>query len=377
MSVKVCRDMRRGVLRYVHRHGPWSLHIIEGRAGEQKLVNMRDWGCAGIIGRLYTPELLKSALSAHVPMVLMDPAAEWLRRGHPLSRRSIVRSDTVAVGRMAAEYFLERKFTNFAYVGEVHDVWWSVQRGAAFAQSLQAAGFTCHLYGGLTAKERDDAGFEREHLCAWLRGLPKPVALLAAMDNRGRQVLDACALAGISVPQEVALLGVDNDDDLCETTAPPMSSILLDAERISYEAMRHLDLLMRRATNKRETLTYGPLHVITRRSTETTQVSDPLVVRALEFITLNACSGIGVLHVSRHVNASRRLLEIRFRDELGHTILEAIQRVRIKRVCSLLRETNLPISEIVRDCGFDSESHVGTLFRRRFSCSMREYRHRS
>ena len=373
-SVKVCRDMRRGILQYVHRHGPWGLHILEGRQGEQKLIRMKEWGCTGIIGRLYTPELAKAALAARVPLVVMDPLPELLRPEQPLARHSVVRSDTAAVGRLAAEYFLERKFIHYAYVGEVHGLEWSVTRGQAFADAVRKAGFDCHIYTALPKAEQEDAGIERDRLCAWLRNLPKPVALLAAMDNRGRQVMDACVWAGIVVPRDAAVLGVDNDEDLCETTTPPMSSILLDAERASYEAAHRLDNLMRRATSKQLVITYGPAHVVARRSTETTQIADGIVVRALEFIALNACSGIGVPDVVRHIHASRRLSEIRFRRELGHTILDGIQRVRLERVCTLLRETNLQIGEIVRACGFDSESHVSILFRRHFGCTMRDYR---
>ena len=373
-SVKVCRDMRRGILQYVHRHGPWGLHILEGRQGEQKLVQMKEWGCTGIIGRLYTPELVDVALQAEVPLIIMDPKDEFQRPGHPLSRCSIVRSDTAAIGRLAAEYFLSRKFTNYAYVGEIHGLGWSVTRGEAFADTILMAGFACHTYGMLPMAEQEDAGLERTRLCAWLRDLPKPVALLAAMDNRGRQVMDACAWAGIAVPHDAAVLGVDNDDDLCENTTPPMSSILLDAERASYEAAHLLDGLMRHTTRKRHVITYGPAHVVSRRSTDATQIADGVVVRALEFIAVNACSCIGVPDVVRHVNASRRLAEIRFRQVLGHTILEEIQRVRLERVCTLLKETNLPIGEIARMCGSDSESHLGTLFRRRFGCTMRDFR---
>ena len=150
--------------------------------------------------------------------------------------------------------------------------------------------------------------------------------------------------------------------------------ILLDAERACYEAAHLLDGLMRHITRKRHVITYGPAHVVSRRSTDTTQITDGVVVRALEFIAVNACSGIGVPDVVRHVRTSRRLAEIRFRRVLGHTVLEEILRVRLERVCTLLKETNLPIGEIARMCGSDSESHLGTLFRRRFACTMRDFR---
>ena len=373
-SVKVSRDMRRGILRYVHRHGPWGLHIIEGRQGEQKLIHMKEWGCTGIIGRLHTPELVEVARNARVPQVLVEPDKAFLRPGGSLVRHSIVRCDTAAVGELAADYFLSRKFTHYAYVGEVRNLDWSVSRGNAFAGRVRKAGFDCHLYGTLPKAVQEDAGLERDRLCAWLRDLPKPIALLAAMDNRGRQVMDACAWAGLAVPREIAVLGVDNDDDLCETTTPPMSSILLDAERVSFEAAQHLDDLMRGITRKRKIITYGPAHVVSRQSTETTQIADIVVIQALEFIALNACAGIGVPDVVRHTRASRRLAEQRFRQALGHTILDEILRVRLARVCTLLKETNLPISRITHMCGFESDSHLGVVFRKLHACTMRDYR---
>ena len=375
-SVKVSRDMRRGILQYVRRHGPWGLHIIEGRQGEQKLIRMNEWGCTGIIGRLHTPELVEAAARAKVPQVLVDPEERRLPKGHPIHRHSVVRSDTAAVGRLAAAYFLERRFIHYAYVGEVQGFMWSVRRGEAFARAVREAGFECRIYGALKTAEQEDAGLERPRLCAWLNALPKPVALLAAMDNRGRQVMDACAWAGLNVPRDIAVLGVDNDDDLCETTAPAMSSILLDAEHASYEAARHLDEMMRGVTRERRVITYGPAQVIARRSTDTTQIADVVVVKALEFIAVNACAGIGVPEVVRHVGASRRLAEQRFRTQLGRTILDEIRRVRMERVCTLLRETNQAIGEIARQCGFESESHLGSVFRRAHGCTMRDFRRR-
>jgi len=213
----------------------------------------------------------------------------------------------------------------------------------------------------------DYAGFVQQ-------ALPKPVALLAAMDNRARQVMDACALAGIAVPNEIAILGVDNDSDLCENATPPMSSILLNAEHSSYEAAEYLDQLMRHTTHERRVFSYGPSHVVSRQSTAVFHIDDPIVMRALDFINANACSAINVPDVIKHLHASRRLTEMRFREKLGHTILEEIRRVRLERVCTLLKESEKLISEITSECGFDSESHLGTLFRRHFGCTMRDYR---
>lgn len=373
-SVKICRDIRRGVLQYVQRHGPWGLHIIEGRQGEQKLIHMREWGCTGILGRLYTPELIEVASRAKVPQILIDPEEHYQPQLQPFKRHNFIRSDTAAVGRMAADFFLARKFTNYAYVGEVHNIGWSVRRCEAFAARLREAGHDCHIYSTLPEAEREDAGLERRRLCAWLRQLPKPVALLAAMDNRGRQVMDACAWAEIPVPRDIAVLSVDNDYDLCETTTPPMSSIQFNAERTSYQAAQHLDGLMRGITRKQRIFTYVPIQVVARRSTEATHIADVIVVKALEFIALNACSGISVADVINHVHASRRLTEQRFREQLGHTILDEIRNVRLERVRTLLRDTNLSIGAITHACGFESGSHLGTVFRHAHGCTMRDFR---
>ena len=134
--------------------------------------------------------------------------------------------------------------------------------------------------------------------------------------------------------------------------------------------------MMRGVTRERRVITYGPAQVIARRSTDTTQIADVVVVKALEFIAVNACAGIGVPEVVRHVGASRRLAEQRFRTQLGRTILDEIRRVRLERVRTLLRETNQAIGEIARQCGFESESHLGSVFRRAHGCTMRDFRRR-
>ena len=191
-SVKVCRDIRRGILKYVHQHGPWGLHILEGGDGEEKLTNMKEWGCTGIIIRPGSPELDDIVLKTGLPTILVeDPKGVFLKKFPACNTNSVIQSDTEAIGRMGASYFLERKFKDFAYVGEVHGMEWSVKRGDAFVETIQKAGFFCHRYGALE-NEEEDAGMERDSLCEWLRKLPKPIALLAAMDNRARQVIDAC-----------------------------------------------------------------------------------------------------------------------------------------------------------------------------------------
>ncbi|MFO7936384.1 MAG: DNA-binding transcriptional regulator [Kiritimatiellia bacterium] len=373
-SVKICRDIRRGILRYVHQHGPWGLHILEGRDGEQKLTNMKKWGCTGIIIRPGSPELDSIIMRTSVPAVLVeDPNGLFLSEFPPNNNYSVLRSDTQAIGNMAAAYFLKNGFKNFAYVGEIHGIDWSLKRGDTFVAAIEKAGYSCRRYGAL-ANEDEDAGVERDRLCGWLTDLSKPVALLAAMDNRARQVIDACNWAGINVPSEIAVLGVDNDKDLCENENPPMSSILLDAERAGYDVAAYLDRMMREGFTERKTFRYGPSHVVSRKSTASFDFADPVLKKALDYIKANACNTINIPEIAEHACASRRLLELRFRNKLGHTILEEIRKVRLEHVCTLLKESDKSIGEITAECGFESESYLGVIFRRKFGCTMRDYR---
>lgn len=369
------RDILSGVLRYERAHGPWSLHVAEGRAGEQRVSALTACGGAGVIGVIQNRAYAEAVLAAGVPAVLIDPIDASALPPGLLERHSVLASDQEAIGRTAAEYFLERRFRHFAYVGAVHGINWSEARGRAFAAHVARAGFRCRTYGPLTARERRDWGVERAKLGAWLEALPKPVALFAAMDVRGRQVLDACLTAGLDVPHEVAVLAVDNDALICDATFPPLSSIRLDTERMGYEAAALLDRTMRRRGRvRRVSRLFPPLSVVTRRSTEALHVGDALVTRALEFIWLNAQNPVGVPDVARHAGVSRRALELRFRKALNVTVLEALQRTRLKRVCVLLAESNQSVTAIAAACGFSSKSYLGKVFRRTYRTTMTAYR---
>lgn len=369
------RDILRGVLHYERINGPWSLHVAEGRTGEQRLLTLKTWGGSGIIGVIQNRAYAEAVSAAEVPAVLVDPMDESLLPHGLLARHIVLASDQQGIGEMAAGYFLERGFTHFAYVGEIQGINWSRERGEAFRESVERSGFVCSTYGPLGAREKKDWGVERGRLCTWLKALSKPVAVFAAMDARGRQVLDACLTAGLDVPHEVAVLAVDNDELTCASTTPPLSSISLDTERMGYEAARLLDRSMRHMSKIRHVIrTFQPLAVVTRRSTEAVHIADTIVARSLEFIWLNAQNPIGVPDVVRYAGVSRRQLELRFRKALDGTIQRELQRTRLKRVKTLLAETNLSVTAIAKACGFTSKSYLGKVFRSAFGTTMTVYR---
>ncbi len=374
-SILICRRMLNGILRYVHQYGPWELHIIEDREGEQKLKNIHSWGVTGIIGYVHNKSHAQAVLEAKVPCVIVDPRKEYLSKDNPLSELSRLSCDSFEIGQVAADYFLERRYNNFAFVGEINDIHWSRDRSVAFVNRLAEYGYTCHIYPVLSAKERNDFGVEQTRLLAWLKALPKPTAIMAAWDIRGRQILDLCMKAGISVPQEIAVLSVDNDEILCETTNPPMSSIQMGVEDACFQAAKVLDALMHNKNNSRQQIiSYGASGIVTRRSTEAIRVDDPLVVKALEFIWLNVGVPIKVADVARHLNVSRRLLEIHFRKSLNQTVHDELLRIRLERVRMMLRDTHMTINEIAYDCGFAGASHLGRRFKEAFQINPLTFR---
>ena len=376
-SVKTCRELLRGILQYVHFHGPWNVHLIEGREGEQKMFRPEIWGCTGIIGGLNDVGLAKRLLTARVPIICTNRTDAFLIPKDPISRLSCVVCDNHPIGQRAAEYFLGLKFKHFAFVGQVNNARWSGERQAAFVKRLRQEGFSCEVYSLSSASARKDFGVEQSDLCHWLKRLTKPVAIFAANDVRGRQVLDSCMKADLAVPQEVAVLGVDNDELLCETTRPQMSSIQMNTEQAGFEAARVLDEMMRgkqHGKHKQTVITYGFSHLVTRPSTATVLVSDALVARTLEFIRINADIPVKVEDLVQHLHASRRSLETRFKSVMGRTVYAEIMRVRLDRVQTLLRETPMTIEVIADTCGFNDASHLGKMFRQHFDMTLSAYR---
>lgn len=373
-QAKMSRDIRNGILKYVQQRGPWIIHFIEGRIDEQRLSDLTAWGCSGIIGRLQTPELVRMIVNSRVPLVISYMSPNSVPIESYSKRHARICNDNLAIGRMAAEHLTALGYPHYAFVSDPANLIWSKERCDAFAAAVRKTGTECHIYPPLSALHERDASVERAHLADWLKSLPKPIALMAAMDIRGRQVLDACTQAGLSVPRDVAVLSVDNDEVLCETSRPTLSSIQLNAEEAGYRAAETLDQYMRGILRKRTVILFGPTHVAQRLSTTVLPQTDPLVSQALDFIAMNISVPFGVPDVIAHLKISRRSLETRFKAVLGATVLDEILRLRLERVCTLLKETDLTISQVTRACGFLNQCCLGRLFLRRFGCTMGAYR---
>jgi len=366
------RSLLLGVARYARLHGPWSFHITPGDF-EKAVPKMKQWGGTGIIARIPNERIAEAVLEANVPTIALGLSDEQLEPGNPLSQFPELSSDAAEVARLAATHLLERKFRHFAYVG-VEDRAWSQRRERAFSERLKAAGFEPHVYRP-ELKPRDRVWEKEQNILAdWIKSLPTPVGLFACNDDRGREVLEACRLADLNVPEDVAVLGVDNDEVFCELADPPLSSVALNAETAGYRAAELLDAMMRGRVRKPRRILVEAVGVVTRRSTEVIAVKDHDVSAALQFIRREQGKGISVSRVAEEVALSRRGLEKRFRQTIGRTILEEIQLVRLERAKRLLLETTYPISKVAQIAGFGSTGYFIQFFQSRVGKTPRKYR---
>ena len=358
------RGLLAGIEDYLRAHGPWSVYLGERGRGDRPPDWLAKWDGDGIIARVENRRIAGALAALRVPVV--DLSAARL-----LPRAPVVTTDNAAIARLAVQHFMERGFRQFAYCGEAHFAW-SVARGEYFSLLVRGHGHTCATYAPPGPRVSGDA--EVDALARWLRALPKPAAVFACYDARGQCVLDACRRAGLAVPEEVAVLGVDNDELLCALTPPPLSSIRLNVQRTGWQAAALLALMMAGGKVPADTQFVPPLGVVTRQSTDVLAVEDPPVARALHYIREHGCEGIGVSDVLRHCPMARRTLEARLKALLGRTPREEIARVQMNRVKELLAGTDLALAEIAGRAGFRHTEYLSVVFKRETGVTPGEYR---
>lgn len=244
----------------------------------------------------------------------------------------------------------------------------------AFSAHVGRAGFAVDVYRQPESRRARAWECEREYMAGWLRTLANPVGLFACNDDRGRQVLEACRLSGLRVPQDVAVLGVDNDDVFCELADPPLSSVALNAEKGGYRAAELLDRMMSGESCHNRHVVVEALGVVARRSTDLIAVDDDHVATALQFIRSRQGCGITVANVAAELSISRRCLERRFRETIGRTILDEIQSARVERAKQLLLETKYNVAKIAKLSGFGSTGYFVQFFHARVGKTPRRFR---
>lgn len=355
VSVEASREYERGLLRGVCRYN--SLHRrwrIDLSSRDAALPRDAD----GIVMR--DPRGSPALLNRGIPIIFVSSLHKNIRRSHRIV------PDDQAIGRMAATHLLERGLRHFAFVG-YDGMYWSRQRQESFSQALAASGCACTVFEQARDLRLRVWHKEMKVLADWLKTLGRPAGLMACNDDRARQVVDACAMAGLCVPQEVAVLGVDNDELVCDLSNPPISSVSLGLEDAGYRAAMLLDELMA-AGKERETrppsqILVSPIAIVARQSTDITAVEDPCVMHALRFIRENGCRPIQVDDVVQRVAISRRNLFDRFRRAVGCTVHQYIKKTRAARIEELLLNTSHSVGEIAQKLGFTDSDHIALYFR--------------
>ncbi len=349
------RGLLGGIQTFMRENKPWSVYLAEQGRGDQPPAWLEKWKGDGVIARVENRAIASAVASLGLPVVDMSA-------GRLLPDLPCCEIDEAGTARLAVEHFKERGFKHFAWCGDPRFVW-SGLRGEAFVAAAAAAGHPVHEYQPDPHAGGEDEDAEMEAIGQWLKGLPRPVAVFTCYDIRGRLVLDACRRLSIFVPDDVAVLAVDNDELLCSLAYPPLSSIIPNAVRTGYEAASLLSRMMAGEKVGPVSTLVAPTGLVTRQSTDVLAVEDKNVARAVRYIREHACDGICVDDVVRDAGLSRRLLEGRFKTHLGRSPHEEITRVQILRVKELLALTDLPLAEVADRTGFRYVEYLSAVFK--------------
>ena len=367
----------RGVCRLSHK-SKWNVQVIPyAKAAASRQLDVADGRVMPAVGELvefWKPRgaivecgsavgLLTAADFPSLPVVFLDCSYEV---GAPA-----VRSDNSGIAECAVRELLSLGFADYAYVPWLEPLSWSIDRGKVFAERVRAKGRFCHDFAW--SGDLSEASL-RSQLSDWLRDLPHPVGIFAANDYIASVVVACAKGLRLRVPEDVAVIGVDNDLRICDYAQPPLSSIAPDYERAGETAAALLSRLLRKPGEPVDDAFFGAARVVRRESTRLMRRRGRHVEMVLEIVRSRACDGLSPAEVAAEIGCSRRLLEIRIREATGHTMLDEIRQVRIERAKQLLEHDDLLLDEVAHRCGYRSECAFRRAFKQETGRSPRRLR---
>ena len=367
-SMPFDREIAKGVAQYAREAGDWRLYVEEEQS--RRLPDFHAWHGQGIVASFADPQVARAVAAAGLPVVAVGGGGGTFDEctGIPC-----VDTDNARIATLAAEHLLERGIQHFGFYGLplTRTTAWSDARREAFTQRVRASGKKCDV---LVARHDSTqwAMLQRE-IADWITALPKPAGIMACDDLRARHVLEACRSLDVRVPHDVAVIGVDDDEFVCELSEPPLSSVAQAARRVGHEAARLLDRLIR-PRHYPETAVDAvpsrtvvpPVGIATRRSTDTLAVEDPVIATVIRSIRERALGRLEISQLVELSQLSRWQLEDRFRRAVGRTIHDEILHVRLAEARRLVTTTDLPLKAVAPRAGFRSVAYMTTLFRRHF-----------
>lgn len=358
------RQLIMGIARYSRLNGPWSFYK-EPTDLKSSIPHLTNWKPDGIIMRdsLITRELLK----LKIPTILAIHDSKYPKD------LPVIKTDSFAIAKMASEHLLEKGLKNFAFCG-FNNYDWSKERKLYFNQFNNEAGFGTHNYLSPKNVKKYDWENEQQLVTEWIKSLPKPVGIFACNDDRGQHILEVCKMIDLKVPEEVAVIGVDNDPMVCDIGDPPLTSIALNVESAGYESAKLMDDLINDKKVYSKKIIVSPSHIVQRQSTDILAVDDSEVAAAIRYIKKNAREKILIKDVVKKTGISRRTLEKRFRKTIHRSIYNEIRQVRVEWISRLLIETDLSISQITSLFNFTDSEHISRYFKKEKGIGLREFR---
>jgi LacI family transcriptional regulator len=366
------RGLLRGIIRYQREHGPWSIYFEPRGVNDSAPRWLRSWRGHGILARVNDRRTAEIIRRSGIPAV-------DLRFAVPNLGLPAVGIDNATVVRRAVEHFLDRGFTRFAFCGYRYGASrWMDLRGELFQKQVAALGFPCELFRSSAAR-RGGVSWEQDQrqLARWVKRLAKPIAVMVCNDDRGLQLLDACRRAGVHVPEDVSVLGVDNDEFMCGLATPPLSSIDINLETIGYEAAGLLDRLMSGKPPPAKAVLLPAGEVVPRQSTAGLAIDDAELSSAIRYLREHACERVRMRDVTRATGLERRTLERKLKQVLGRSPKQELLRVQIDEAKRLLLSTQLSIKAVSLRAGFVSSRYFSNVFRRREGLAPGQFRQAS
>lgn len=359
-----------GIAEWAHAHEDWQF-LLGPRGKYDRSLLPTGWSGDGVIARITHPELADQLMKLGVPVVNVS----WYQFGEPTIPRCTC--DEVAVASLAAKHFIDLGFRQFAYCGSFIRPNYIDRFGASFVEILRQRTYRCHTYySNWNPDSIMPPASEFERLVEWLRGLPKPIGLLAYDSLQARQVTEACDAADIHVPHEIAVLGGEHDNLSCTISKPQLSSIDHAPRRVGYTAAELLSQMLAGSPPPQHPILLPPSRVITCQSTDTVAVGEELLAAAIRFIKQHSHEKIQVSDILREVPISRRALEKGFRKWLGRSPAEEIRRVRVDRAVQMLCDTSWSMPRIASAVGFLRPELLTRAFHRELGTTPSEFRKR-
>lgn len=368
-SSEFSRRFLEGLIRYSKEYGPWIFYRLPSYYktlyGKQGIIKWaKEWNADAFIAQ-WDHEGTNLLSELDIPIILQN----YKSRSEFFSNLT---GDYIATGRMAAQFFAKKKYKNFAFYGNKNALW-SRERAEGYFSEVQKLGGNYYYFETEVLNEEDWNSGHIE-LDSWLLSLPKPIGLFACDDSFALQVSEICKITNINIPNEISLLGVDNDELICNLSDPPISSIVLNVEKGGYEAGRLIHQLIKKEKTSPFNIMVKPARIELRQSTEKYNLSNEYIAQVVDYIEKNFDSDIHIDTLTKMVPLSRRNLETKFKNELGVPIYQFLLNCRIEHYAYLLLTTDNSLLDIALECGFNDSKNISRIFKKFKNYTPLEYR---